>query len=79
MRLPLAIPNISDTEQRDSNSWGTNVFLEKEIELLVARRPGLTLTYDGTSPGQGVFIWPDSGGLTVVSIEDDELTFPVVV
>ena len=55
------------------------MFLEKEIELLVARRPGLTLTYDGTSPGQGVFIWPDSGGLTVVSVEDDELIFPILV
>ena len=79
MRLSLATPNISDTEQRDSDSWGTNVFLEKEIELLVARRPGLTLTYNGTSTGQGVFIWPDSGGLTVVSVEDDELIFPILV
>lgn len=78
MRLSLATPNISDTEQRDSDSWGTNVFLEKETELLVARRPGLTLTYDGTSPGQGVFIWPnttDPSGSTVVTAEDDTLWF----
>ncbi len=79
MRLPLASTNISDTDQRDSDSWGTNVFLENETELLVARRPGLTLTYDGTSPGQGVFIWPEYGIPTVATIEDDELIFPVII
>lgn len=79
MKTSLLVTNDSRDEARDSDSWGTNVLLDAEVPATATKRPGLTLTYDGTSPGQGVFIWPDSGGLTVVSVEDDELTFPVVV
>ena len=97
MKTPLLVPNDSRDESRDKDSWGTNILLESEAPTAAVKRPGLTLTYDGTTTGQGVFIWPEYGGYagssgsggsggfggfggsTVVTIEDDELTFPVIV
>ncbi len=109
MKTPLLVPNDSRDESRDKDSWGTNISLESEAPTSAVKRPGLTLTYNGTTTGQGVFIWPDYGGYgvssgssgsggssgssgsgwsggfggfggsTVVTIEDDELTFPVIV
>lgn len=79
MKTPLLVSNDSRDESREKDSWGTNILLESEAPTAAVKRPGLTLTYDGTTPGQGVFIWPEYGGSTVVTIEDDELTFPVVV
>ncbi len=78
MKTSLLVANDSRDETRDSDSWGTNVLLDAEVPAAAVKRPGLTLTYDGTAPGQGVFIWPDSGEPTVVAVEDDELTFPVI-
>ncbi len=79
MKTSLLVANDSRDEVRNSDSWGTNVLLEAEVPASAVKRPGLTLTYDGTSPGQGVFIWPDSGEPTVVTVEDDELTFPFII
>ena len=79
MKIPLLVANDSRDESRDRDSWGTNVLLESEAQPAAVKRPGLTLTHDGTTPGQGVFVWPESGGATVVAIEDDELIFPVIV
>ena len=79
MKTPLLVANDSRDESRDKDSWGTNILLESEAPTAAVKRPGLTLTYDGTSPGQGVFIWPDYGYPTVATVEDDELTFPVIV
>lgn len=79
MKTPLLVANDSRDESREKDSWGTNILLESEAPTAAVKRPGLTLTYDGTTTGQGVFIWPEYGGSTVVTIEDDELTFPVVV
>lgn len=79
MKTPLLVANDSRDESREKDSWGTNLLLESEAPTAAVKRPGLTLTYDGTTTGQGVFIWPDYGGSTVVTIEDDELTFPVIV
>jgi len=83
MKTSLLVANDSRDETRDSDSWGTNVLLDAEVPAAAVKRPGLTLTYDGTSPGQGVFIWPEYGteyGIpTVVSVEDDELTFPIII
>ena len=79
MKTPLLVANDSRDESREKDSWGTNLLLESEAPTAAVKRPGLTLTYDGTAPGQGVFIWPEYGGSTVVTVENDELTFPVVV
>ncbi len=79
MKTPLLVANDSRDESRDKDSWGTNLLLESEAPTAAVKRPGLTLTYDGTAPGQGVFVWPEYGGSTIVTIEDDELTFPVIV
>lgn len=79
MKTPLLVANDSRDESREKDSWGTNLLLKSEAPTAAVKRPGLTLTYDGTTTGQGVFIWPEYGGSTVVTIEDDELTFPVVV
>ena len=79
MKTPLLVANDSRDESREKDSWGTNLLLESEAPTAAVKRPGLTLTYDGTTTGQGVFIWPDYGYPTVATVENDELTFPVIV
>lgn len=75
MKTSLLVANDSRDEARDSDSWGTNVLLDAEVPATATKRPGLTQTYDGTSPGQGVFIWPGypdyPGEPKVISIADD--------
>ena len=79
MKTPLLVANDSRDESREKDSWGTNILLESEAPTAAVKRPGLTLTHDGTTPGQGVFVWPDYGYPTVATVEDDELIFPVIV